>query len=179
MRSVINPANAITAARFFALPAFWIWIDGGLIQWALLAVIYCGVLDLFDGAVARAFNCTSAFGELFDAIADGICYAFFVIILAAYDRVPLWTVIAVMILGGINALFRAIYARRAGRATNYRSFAMERVVAYAAYLAGFGTAGYEVDFYYSMFVVVLFVVVAHDAKRMLIDPVPPAAEPAL
>lgn len=171
MGPVLNPANGITAARFLALPAFWLWIDRGLVQWALVAIIYCGVLDLFDGAVARALRCTSAFGEVFDAIADGICYAFFIIVLAAYDHVPLWAVAATVVLGSVNAAFRAIYARRAGRATNYRSFAMERVVAYAVYLAGFGTAGYEVDFYYTMFVVVLGVVVIHDAKRMLIDPV--------
>ena len=39
--------------------------------------------------------------------------------------------------------------------------------------SGFGTAGYEVKFYYWLFVPVMLIVLVHDAKRMLIDPVKP------
>jgi hypothetical protein len=75
-------------------------------------------------------------------------------------------------LGIANALLRVVYMRRAGRTVNYKSYAMERVVAYAGYLVGFATSGMEVRYFYWAFVPVMLVIVAHDAKRMLLDPIP-------
>jgi phosphatidylglycerophosphate synthase len=172
VNAYVNPANAITFARFFTLPPFVHFLDTAQYQWATLMVIICGVLDLFDGAVARAFRCSSAFGEVFDAIADAACYGFFLIVLILYQRLPLPAAAAIVGMGGINTVFRAIYARRVGRATNYRSFAMERVVAYVAYLVGLAVAGYQVAYFAWSGVAVMAVVLVHDAKRMLIDPVP-------
>jgi phosphatidylglycerophosphate synthase len=169
---VVNPANAVTASRFLTLPPFAIFIDRGMYQWAIVMIILCGLGDLLDGKVARLFNCMSGFGELFDAIADGVCYGFFLIVLLWYDRVPLLQVSLILGLGVANTLMRGVYVRRAGRTTNYRSFAMERLVAYIAYLGGMGTAGYEVDYFFTAFTVLMAVVVVHDAKRMLLDPVP-------
>ena len=80
-------------------------------------------------------------------------------------------VILVIALGAANSGMRVLYAKRAGRATNYKSYAMERVVAYTGYLIGFATAGFEVTFFYWAFVPVMVVILAHDAKRMLVDPV--------
>ncbi len=172
--SNLNPANAVTASRFLTLPPFVWAIDGGHYQVATLLLLLCGVLDLFDGAVARLFKCQTAFGEVFDAIADGLCYGFAIVVLTAYGLVPWLAVTLIVILGVINAGFRWLYARRAGRTTNYQSHAMERLVAYAAFLGGFGTLGFGVDYFYWTFTGMLFVVVVHDAKRMALDPVPPA-----
>jgi phosphatidylglycerophosphate synthase len=169
---IVNPANAVTASRFLTLPPFAIFIDRGMYQWAVVMIILCGLGDLLDGKVARLFNCMSGFGELFDAIADAACYGFFMVVLLVYDRVPLVPVALIVALGVANAVMRAVYARRAGRATNYRSFAMERLVAYSAYLGGMGTAAYEVDYFFTAFLILMVIVVIHDAKRMLIDPVP-------
>jgi phosphatidylglycerophosphate synthase len=175
MASNLNPANAVTASRYLTLPPFVWAVAHGYQQWATLFVIVCGVLDLFDGLVARAFRCQTAFGEVFDAVTDGFCYGFVLLVLTAYGWVPWLPVVLIVVLGGVNTGLRAVYARRAGRTTNYRSFAMERLAAFAAYLGGFGTSGIEVSFYYWTFVVLMTVVVLHDAKRMLIDPVPPVA----
>jgi phosphatidylglycerophosphate synthase len=173
VNAYVNPANAVTASRYLTLPAFVYWLDRGDYQPAALAVVLCGVLDLFDGAVARAFKCTSGFGELLDAVTDAICYGFFMIVLGIYGKLPWIPVIGILSLGVINTALRAAYARRVGRATNYRSYAMERVVAFAAYLSGFGATGY-VPFYFSWCCFILMVVVvAHDSKRMLFDPLPP------
>jgi phosphatidylglycerophosphate synthase len=172
--SPFNPANAVTASRFLTLPPIVWAVDNGLHQWATLFVLICGLLDKVDGLVAKIFNCRSAFGEMFDAITDGICYGFCLILLAAYGWVPAIPVIAMIALGLANTGLRAIYVKRAGRAVNYKSYAMERLVAYTAYLIGFGTAGFEVEFYYWLYVPLMVVVVAHDAKRMLIDPLPGA-----
>jgi len=170
----VNPANAITASRYLTLPPFWYWLDSGDYQLATLMVIVCGVLDLFDGAVARAFNCSSGFGELLDAITDALCYGYFLVLLAFYDRLPAVPVAGILGVGVVNAGFRAVYARRAGRATNYRSYAMERLVAYTAYLIGFGVAGFEPVYFAWVTFAAMALVLIHDTKRMLIDPVPPA-----
>jgi phosphatidylglycerophosphate synthase len=174
--SNLNPANAITASRFLTLPPFLYFAIHHDYQWVVLTALLCGVLDLFDGAVARKFQCQTPFGEVFDAIADGVCYGFMIIALTALGYAPVIPVVAIVALGAVNTLMRGVYLRRAGRTTNYRSFAMERVVAFAAYLVGFAATGMMVSFYYYACATVMAVVVLHDAKRMLVDPVPPADE---
>src|SRR5512132_228507 len=86
--SPFNPANAVTASRFLTLPPLFWAIDHGYHQWATLFILICGLLDKLDGLVARIFDCRSAFGELFDAITDGICYGFGLIVVAAYGWAP-------------------------------------------------------------------------------------------
>jgi len=71
-----------------------------------------------------------------------------------------------------NSGLRGVYLKRAGRAVNYKSYAMERIVAYTGYLIGFATGGMEVRFFYWAFMPVMLVIVVHDAKRMLVDPIP-------
>ena len=172
--SVFNPANAVTASRFLTLPPLFWAIDHGYHQYATLFILICGVLDKLDGLVAKVFNCRSAFGELFDAITDGICYGFGLILVAAYGWAPVIPVVLVIGLGLVNSAMRLVYVRRAGRTTNYKSYAMERVVAYTGYLIGFATGGMEVRFYYWFFVPVMAIIILHDTKRMLVDPIPAA-----
>lgn len=172
MNTYVNPANAVTASRFLTIPPFVYCIDNHLSQWATLTLIVCGLLDLADGAVAKLFNCRSGFGELFDAIADAICYGLFMLLLAYYRWIPWPPVAIIVVLGIINSGMRAIYAKRAGRATNYRSFAMERIVGFSAYLIGIGINNFEVDYFFYTCAALMVIVVLHDAKRMLIDPVP-------
>src|SRR5262245_40522368 len=117
--SPFNPANAVTASRFLTLPLLYWAIDSGHHQWATLFILICGLLDKLDGLVAKLFNCRSAFGELFDAITDGICYGFGLIVVAAYGWAPWIPVAAIIFLGVANTLMRLVYVRRAGRATNY------------------------------------------------------------
>jgi len=169
-----NPANAVTASRFLTLPFFFWAVDNGYHQWATLFMLICGLLDKLDGLVAKIFDCRSAFGELFDAITDGVCYGFGLILVAAYGWAPWIPVAAIIFLGTANTLMRGVYVRRAGRATNYKSYAMERLVAYTGYLIGFATGGMEVTYFYWAFVPLMAVIVLYDTKRMLIDPIPPA-----
>jgi phosphatidylglycerophosphate synthase len=173
--SRLNPANAVTASRFLTLPPLFWAIDNGYHQWATVFILICGVLDKIDGLVARVFDCRSPFGELFDAITDGICYGFGLIVVAAYGWAPAIPVAAIIFLGVANTLMRLVYVRRAGRTTNYKSYAMERLVAYTGYLIGFATGGMEVTFYYWLFVPLMIVIVGYDTKRMLVDPIPGAA----
>jgi phosphatidylglycerophosphate synthase len=167
-----NPANAVTASRFLTLPPFFWAVDHGYHQWATLFMLICGLLDKADGAVAKIFDCRSAFGELFDAITDGICYGFGLIVVAAYGWAPAVPVAAIIFLGLANSAMRYVYVKRAGRATNYKSYAMERLVAYTGYLIGMATGGFEVTYFYWVFVPLMLVIVGYDTKRMLIDPIP-------
>lgn len=172
--SNINPANAITASRFLLLPPFVWAVDNGYQQYATLFLMICGVLDLFDGMAARVFKCQTPFGEMFDAIADALCYGFAMVVVTAYGWVP-WPPVAIIVtLGAVNMGLRAIYAKRAGRTTNYQSHAMERLVAYAAYLGAFGTNNYEPTYFFWVFAALMTVVMVHDTKRMAFDPIPGA-----
>lgn len=167
-----NPANAVTASRFLTLPPL-IWaIDSGHHQYATLFILVCGLLDKLDGLVAKVFDCRSAFGEIFDAITDGICYGTGLVVVAAYGWAPVIPVIAIITLGLVNTALRFVYAKRAGRTTNYKSYAMERLVAYTGWLIGFATSGFEVTFFYWWFVPLMVIIIGYDAKRMLVDPVP-------
>jgi len=89
---ILNPANAVTASRFLTLPFLWWAVDRGYHQWATLFIFTCAVLDKVDGLVARVFDCKSAFGELFDAIADGVCFGFGLVLVTAYGWAPLGSV---------------------------------------------------------------------------------------
>ena len=170
--SPFNPANAVTASRFITLPfLYWAVMDDQR-QWATIFILICGLLDKVDGLAAKVFNCRSAFGEVFDAITDGICYGFGLILVAAHGWAPWIPVAAIIFLGTSNTLMRFVYAKRAGKVANYKSYAMERLVGYTGYLIGFATGGMEVTLYYWAFVPLMFVIIAYDTKRMLIDPVP-------
>lgn len=171
--SPFNPANAVTASRFLTLPPFVWAVANDYHQYATLFILICGLLDKVDGLVAKLFNCRSVFGELFDAITDGICYGFALIVVAYYGWAPVIPVVFILVMGVVNVVLRFIYGWRAKRATNYKSYAMERIVAYTAYLIGFATGGMMVDFYYWVFVPMQGVIILYDAKRMLLDPIPP------
>jgi phosphatidylglycerophosphate synthase len=170
--SPFNPANAVTASRFLTLPPLWWAVAHGYHQWATLLLVICALFDKLDGLVAKLFNCRSAFGEVFDAIADGLCYGFGLIVVAAYGWAPPLAVACVIGLGLANTGMRFVYAKRAGRTVNYKSYAMERIVGYTGYLIGFATGGMEVQFFFWAFVPIMVVIVLHDAKRMLVDPIP-------
>lgn len=170
-----NPANAVTASRYLTLPLLWWAVDHGYHQYATLFIIICALLDKLDGLVAKVFHCRSSFGELFDAITDGICYGFGLILVAAYGWAPVVPVVCVIGMGLVNTGLRFVYIKRAGRTVNYKSYAMERIVGYTSYLIGFATGDMQVRFFYWAFVPVMLVIVLHDAKRMLVDAIPGVA----
>lgn len=172
MNAYVNPANAITASRYLTLPPFLYFLDNGSYQLSVVSVILCGFLDLFDGAAARYFKCSSGFGEFFDAATDGICYGFIFLMIGVYGRLP-WLVVGGFLgIGIVNSIFRLIYSKRAGRTTNYQSFAMERLVGLSAFVACLAIYDFEGAYMGYVCVSLMLVVLIHDTKRMLIDPVP-------
>jgi phosphatidylglycerophosphate synthase len=171
--SNVNPANAITASRFLTVPVFFWAIAHREVQIATLAVLICGVFDLFDGWVARKLGCQTAFGAVFDALADGVCYGLMVFCLSIYGWVPWIPVALTVVMGFTNIWMRWRYLKRARRTVNYQSFAMEKMTAYIAYLVGAGVSGFQIPLYYWAYPVMMTIVLAHDTKRMLIDPIDP------
>lgn len=170
--SPINPANAVTASRFITLPLFVMAVSSGHHQWATFWILVCGILDKLDGAVAKLFNCRSQFGEIFDAIADGICYGTALVVIAYYGWAPAIPVVAMLGMGIANTVMRFVYGKRAGRAVNYKSYAMERLVGLTAFMIGMATSGFEVQYMFWGYVPFNAVVILYDAKRMLVDPIP-------
>lgn len=170
-----NPANAVTASRFLTLPPFYWAVSNGYHHWATLLMFLCGFADKLDGLVANLFDCKSQFGELFDAVADGACYGFALVVLAAFGWAPAVPVIIGVVLGVLNSAMRVVYIKRAGRTVNYKSHLMERVVGYIGAMIGWATAGFEVELMFWAFVPMIIITVAHDAKRMLVDPIPGVA----
>ncbi len=169
----LNPANALTATRYISLPLFLNFVEQGKMQFAVLSILYCAFADVFDGMIARACNCTSSFGEFFDAITDAVCYGFFLAVVVGYGLMPREAMAAIVVMGIANAVMRVIYAKRAGRATNYRSYAMERFVAFAAVLSCFAVVGWEIRFFSWSAVGCMAVIMLWDTKRMLLDPIDP------
>lgn len=172
--SPINPANAVTASRFITLPFFVMAVANGQHQWATFWILVCGLLDKLDGAVAKLFDCRSQFGEIFDAIADGICYGLALVVIAYYGWAPAIPVALMLGMGIANTVMRFVYGKRAGRAINYKSYAMERLVGLTAFMIGMATSGFEVQYMFWGYVPINAAVILYDAKRMLIDPIPPA-----
>ena len=176
--SNLNPANAITASRFLTLPVFWWAVGRGEQQLAILTVAVCALLDVFDGIVARVFHYQTPFGEVFDGLADGFCYAFFMVTVAWFGLAPPAAVAIIIAVGLLNLAMRVAYAKSRGRTANYRSFAMERLVGFAAFLTPFAVVEWSVAFYFWAYAIINVVVVVRDAKRMLFDPVPQPQEAA-
>lgn len=172
MASVVNPANGITLARMLAFFPFWHFVAAGQRHYALFVLVTAGFADLWDGYVAKKFNCQTKFGELFDAIADGALYGACYIVLTLEGWVPRTQIFILLGLGVANAVFRFIYGLRAGRAVNFVSPGMEKFVCYVVWSIAFAVMSYDIEYFYWLGVVAMAIIVAHDAKRMLLDPVP-------
>ena len=73
MNRYLNPANAVTAARYLTLPPFVYWLDRGQYQYAILMVVVCAFRPLKErfaegskaavaGALLAATNTASEYG---------------------------------------------------------------------------------------------------------------------
>lgn len=168
---IVNPANAVTALRGLTLFPIWYFIDQGDRQYALALLVVGALMDLVDGWVAKFFDCQTSFGAIFDAVTDAVLYGALILLVTVYGWAPWWPVVLIMGLGAFNTVARFVYARRAGRTVNYRSIAMEHFTGTLAFMIGFALADYEPGFYFPLYAGLMGLIVAHDAKRMLLDPV--------
>jgi cardiolipin synthase len=85
--------NGLTVLRGLGIPVFMylalsLHADG----WAILTLIVAGATDYFDGKLARAWNQTSKFGEIFDPAIDRLYINATLIVLYLRDAIPLWLI---------------------------------------------------------------------------------------
>jgi CDP-diacylglycerol--glycerol-3-phosphate 3-phosphatidyltransferase len=108
---VVNPANALTAARLVLVPVFVVLtIASGMTQPGLriaacVTFFVAAVTDLVDGWIARTWDMVTSFGKVADPIADKALTGTAFVLLSAYDALPWW--ITIVILGrelGVTAL---------------------------------------------------------------------------
>ncbi|MGE5313508.1 MAG: CDP-alcohol phosphatidyltransferase family protein [Acidobacteriota bacterium] len=75
--------------------------------YAILIIMLGMVTDALDGYFARKFNEVSELGKIIDPLADKICVAAIIVMLAAMGDIPLWYMIVVIardiviFLGGV------------------------------------------------------------------------------
>lgn len=81
-----NLPNILTISRIAVIPLIFMSIYFTSYAWAMLAgalFIAASITDYLDGYLARAWNETSAFGRLFDSIADKLLVATALIVILA------------------------------------------------------------------------------------------------
>jgi phosphatidylglycerophosphate synthase len=80
-RRPLNPATALTLSRLVLGFAAVALATAGTraMTWAALALfLTSGILDIFDGALARRLGCTTPFGAFLDALIDKLVLTAFV-----------------------------------------------------------------------------------------------------
>ena len=68
------------------------WIN----YFACLVFCVASITDFFDGFIARAFNVSSAFGEIFDPLADKLLMLAALIGLLVWNRAEVWAVFLIL-----------------------------------------------------------------------------------
>ncbi|MDA3863884.1 MAG: CDP-alcohol phosphatidyltransferase family protein [Deltaproteobacteria bacterium] len=170
IKKIINPANFLTFTRFILIPVF-VWAFATKSNWVgVFLITYSGFIDGIDGKVARYFDCSTTFGEFFDAISDAFLFLAAFTAAAIYGYANPLHVAIFLILGVINALGRVIFVKKTGRVTNFRSYASEILGAVSFWTI----AALYLDFYIKPLMLVLitmsFMIVVHDYYRILTYP---------
>lgn len=65
-----NLPNALSATRLLGVPFLFLLLDDAQRGWFIALYALLGLTDYLDGALARAWGQTSAFGSMLDSVAD-------------------------------------------------------------------------------------------------------------
>lgn len=109
-RSVKVSPNLITACGFLVMALAGALAMQGQLWGAGILILVSGLLDLLDGAVAKATACTTRFGGLLDRVAD---------------RAGDFAILAGIILGGGVALWLGLYVLATVLLASYISACLE------------------------------------------------------
>lgn len=89
--------NHLTAARIFLTPfVLWLfWQENYL--WGGILFLIASFTDALDGAMARTRNQVTAFGKMFDPLADKllICSVVYIVVLKYLDVYTAWIIISI------------------------------------------------------------------------------------
>jgi len=109
--SLYNPANLLTAVRIVLVPVFVaIVIVSEMTEpaWRMAACLtFCvaSATDFADGWIARRYELVTSFGKVADPIADKTLTGSALILLSAYDLVPWWVTLLILVREwGVTAL---------------------------------------------------------------------------
>ena len=93
MNQVITFPNALSLLRGLGIPLF---IYQALVlkadKWAIVTLVIAGATDYFDGKLARAWNQTSAVGEILDPAIDRLYIISTLVVLHIRGAAPLWLI---------------------------------------------------------------------------------------
>ena len=108
MSQVLNLPNTLSLIRGLGIPLF---IYQALVlkadKWAILTLVIAGATDYFDGKIARAWNQTTALGEILDPAIDRLYIISTLVVLYIRGAAPLW-LISVLIGRDVVMAFFAI-----------------------------------------------------------------------
>lgn len=109
--SLYNPANLLTAVRIVLVPVFVaIVIVSEMTEpaWRMAACLtFCvaSATDFADGWIARRYELVTSFGKVADPIADKTLTGSALILLSAYELVPWWVTVLILVREwGVTAL---------------------------------------------------------------------------
>ena len=109
--SLYNPANVLTAARIVLVPVFVAFViasDMAESGWRILACLtffVASATDFADGWIARRYELVTSFGKVADPIADKALTGSALVLLSAYDQLPWWVTVLILVREwGVTAL---------------------------------------------------------------------------
>ena len=109
--SPYNAANILTVVRIVLVPVFLAIVvasglDGtGAEIAACLVFCLASATDFVDGWIARRWSLVTSFGKVADPIADKALTGTALILLSAYDRLPWWVTVVILVREwGVTAL---------------------------------------------------------------------------
>jgi len=109
--SLYNPANLLTAVRIVLVPVFVVFMimsemtEPGWRMAGCLTFCVASATDFADGWIARRYELVTSFGKVADPIADKTLTGSALILLSAYDQLPWWVTIVILVREwGVTAL---------------------------------------------------------------------------
>ena len=109
--SPYNPANLLTVVRIVLVPVFLgLVVASELIGTgpriaACLVFCVASATDFVDGWIARRWSLVTSFGKVADPIADKALTGTALVLLSAYDRLPWWVTVLILVREwGVTAL---------------------------------------------------------------------------
>jgi cardiolipin synthase len=93
--------NLLTLSRIAVIPMIvaLFFVDGDIGRWAACALFTAAAItDYFDGYLARARQQVSRFGRFLDPVADKLLVVTLIVMLVAFDRISLITVLPAIII---------------------------------------------------------------------------------
>ena len=109
--SLYNPANVLTVVRIVLVPVFLGLVVASGMDGAgpriAACLVFCvaSATDFVDGWIARRWSLVTAFGKVADPIADKALTGTALVLLSAYDRLPWWVTLLILVREwGVTAL---------------------------------------------------------------------------